>query len=109
MNIIKHLVIVISFFTSFFPKQTFAQVTGTSRLYEMLVDFRGLLNYAVPIIFGLAMIYFFWGTANFILKDAGNEKTRRDGINKMIWGVIVIFVFVSIWGILNTLSTLIGL
>lgn len=101
---------ILSFFIiCLFPSILSAQVTGTSRLYEMLIDFRGLLSYAVPIIFGLGMVYFFWGTANFILKDAGNEKTRRDGINKIIWGVIAIFVFVSIWGILNTLSTLINL
>lgn len=95
--------------TIFLPGIAGAQVTGTSRLYEMLVDFSGLLTFAVPVIFGLAMIYFFWGTANFILKDAGNEKTRRDGLNKIIWGVVALFVFVSIWGILNALSRIVNI
>ncbi len=92
-----------------FPVFSFAQVTGTSRLTELLFDFRFLLNIIVPVIFGLAMIYFFWNTANFILKDAGNEKTRRDGIRKMVWGVVVIFVFVSIWGILNLMQQLVNI
>ncbi len=94
---------------SVYPKSINAQVTGTSRLYELIIDFRGLLSFVIPIIFGLAMVYFFWNTAGFVLKDASNEKTRRDGINRIIWGVVVLFVFVSLYGILNALSRIVNL
>lgn len=108
MSRIKKTLLYILVLIGIFPEVLNAQVTGTSRLYEMIIDFRGLLGLAVPLIFGLSLVYFFWGTANFIL-SAGNEKTRRDGINKMIWGVVALFVFVSLYGILGVLQRAINL
>ena len=90
----------------FYPVVSFAQYSSSyNNLTRSILSFRGLISITVPIIFSLSMIYFFWGTANFIL-NAGNEKTRRDGINKMIWSVVVLFVFISIWAILGALRNL---
>lgn len=95
---------------SVFPLVSYAQYTrNTSRFSQLLLTFGGLLSFAIPLIFGLSLVYFFWNTANFILKDSANEKTRKDGINKIIWGVIALFVFVSLYGILNALSRIVNL
>ncbi len=107
MSILKRLFIYS--LLCFYPYLSYAQYTrSTNRLSQFLLSFGGLLSLATPAIFGLALIYFFWGTANFIL-SAGNEKTRRDGINKMIWGLVALFVFVSIYGILGALQSAINL
>lgn len=106
-NIIKFTIILSNIYF-LLPKFILAQQTGTSRLYEMLQTFQWLLGRVVPIIFGLSVVYFFWGTANFIL-NSNNEKTRRENINKMVFGVVALFVFVSIYGILRVLQSLINL
>ena len=46
------------------PSISYAQFNGV-RGY--LAAFAGLLNTFITIIFGLAMVYFFWGIAQFIL------------------------------------------
>lgn len=74
----------------------------------ILTGVSGLMNMVVRIIFGLALIYFFWGGARFIL-NAGDAKTREDGKNKMIWGVITLFVMISIYGIIAWLTGVLGL
>ena len=92
--------------TVLFPSISFGALSG---LKGLLVDFGNLLNTTIPVLFGLSMVYFLWGLGQFILHDTGNEKTRADGKNKMIWGVVALFVFLSIYGILNTIGDLIGI
>ena len=59
----------------------------------------GLINTLVPIVFTLALLYFFWGLADFVRKVGGNEM--EEGKNKMIWGLITLFVMASVWGIIK--------
>lgn len=57
----------------------------------------------IPIFVVLAVIYFIYGLAQYILK-AGDEDGRRGARDTMIWGVIALFVIVSIWGLVGVLS-----
>jgi hypothetical protein len=87
------------------PALSFAALGG---LKNLLVTIRTLLNGVIPIVFGLALVYFFWGMAQFIL-HAGEPKTHEEGKSKMIWGIIALFVMVSIYGILNWISSTTGI
>ncbi|MEI6843602.1 MAG: hypothetical protein WCK48_03830 [bacterium] len=66
-----------------------------------LTSIKTILNGMIPVIFGLAFVYFFWGIAQFVLKDAGNDKTRDEGKKKILWSIIALFIMVSITGIIN--------
>ncbi len=74
----------------------------------LLTSFQTLLGYLEPLIFGLAFIYFFWGGAQFIL-HAGEPKMREEARNKMIWGIIVLFVMFSVVGILGWIGGTVGI
>ncbi len=68
----------------------------------------GLIKFETPIISELALLYFFYGLAKFIL-NAGDEEKRAEGRSIMIWGIIALFVMVSVWGLVRILSqTFIG-
>jgi len=71
-------------------------------LTDMLEIFRNLINTLLPIVIALALLYFFWGLAKFVLA-AGDEAARSEARSIMIWGVIVLFVMVSVWGLVNVL------
>ena len=58
----------------------------------------GLVYMLIPISASLALLFFFWGLAKFIL-HSGDEKGREEGKEVMKWGIIALFVLVSIWGI----------
>ena len=105
MNIKKYTKIL-SIFTLITPSVSFAALLG---LRGLLYDFRELIDLAVRVIFALALAYFFWGGAQFILNDAANEKTREDGKKKMMWGIIALFVMFSIYGILRAIGALIDI
>ena len=71
-----------------------------STFAEVICIFLGFIGTTIPIMVGLALLAFFWGLANFIL-SAGDEKKLQDGKKLMFWGIIGLFVMVSIWGIIN--------
>lgn len=58
------------------------------------------VNQIVIILAGLSLLVFVWGVAKFIL-SAGDEKKVTEGKILMFWGVIALFVMVSVWGIIQ--------
>lgn len=54
----------------------------------------------VPLLMALAFLVFFWGLVKFIA-NAGSETVREDAKHIMFWGVIALFVMVSILSIVS--------
>jgi ribose/xylose/arabinose/galactoside ABC-type transport system permease subunit len=61
----------------------------------------------IPFLSTLAFLVFVYGVARFI-RSAGNEKEIKDSKNLLIWGVIGLFVLVTIWGIIAFLQSEFG-
>jgi hypothetical protein len=74
-----------------------AELAGVQSL---LTSFGVLVRSAIPIVGGLALLFFFWGLAQFILKS-GDAAAQKEGRDRMIWGVIALFVLLSVWGLVN--------
>lgn len=87
------------------PTISFAALDG---LKGLMNESLGLLNLGIRIIFALALVLFFWGLVQFIMKS-GDAKLRDEGKKRMIWGIIALFVMVSIYGILNFVGSLVGI
>lgn len=66
-----------------------------------------ILNAVVALLSGLAIVYFIAGMVRFI-KAADNEQARESGKNMMIYGVIGLFVLVSVWGLVRVLVNTFG-
>ena len=60
----------------------------------------GLINPIIVILVGVALLAFFWGLARFIFRVGGDEKAVDEGKRIMKWGLIALFVMVSVWGII---------
>ncbi len=84
----------------FAPAVSFAAL---ERVKSLLCSILGLLTLVTPIVVTLALVFFFWGVAQFIL-HSGDEKTRDDGKKKILWGIIALFVMFSIKGIISTVG-----
>ena len=67
-----------------------------------------LIVTVTPVIVALALLYFFWGLAKYILA-AGDETAQGEGKRIMIWGIIALFVIVSVWGLVQVLNTTFGI
>lgn len=62
-----------------------------------------LIKSIVPFLFSLATVAFIWGIIQFFL-NPDNEEKRKAGKSFMIWGLITLFVMLSMWGIVGVLS-----
>jgi len=85
----------------FLPSIALAQ--GPENFQGLINIFIDIINRAIPVIIALATLIFFWGIARFIL-NAGGGKEREDAKNVMFWGIIVIFILFSVWGIVRILQ-----
>ncbi len=67
-----------------------------------------LTRYVVPFLFALALVMFLIGVLQYVA-GGDNEEKREAGRNMMVFGIIALFVMISVWGLVKILhSTLFG-
>lgn len=91
-----------------FPISVFAQQGDFGNIISMAGAFKTFLNVMVVVIVTVALVFFFWGLAMFIL-NAGSEDKRTEGKQKMLWGAIAFTVMIGIWGLVSILITAFGI
>lgn len=64
-----------------------------------------IINPLIPVVFGLALIAFFWGLARYLFSGLG-EKDLQGAKNLMLWGVIALTVMLSIWGVVSLIQNI---
>lgn len=70
-------------------------------------ELSSLIDTLIPIVFGLALLFFLWGLAKYILAS-GDEDAKETGKRIMIWGIVALFVMASVWGIVGFLQGVFG-
>jgi hypothetical protein len=85
------------------PDATFG---GIGQTLDAFIQF--LNNILVPLVFALAFLLFIWGMFKFFILSGSNEEGREQGKSLMLWGVIAFVMMVSIWGLVNVISTGLG-
>jgi hypothetical protein len=92
--------------SGFAPLFAFAQYNPSQGVFGLLNLIKGLLSTALPIIISLAVVWFIWNVFRFIMSsdEEGKKKAKVD----MIWGIVGIFVMVSIWGLVAILQSTFG-
>lgn len=89
---------------------TLAQCTAIrfASLLDIMIWVKCVIVVAIiPLIFTLAFVIFLWGVLRFMY--ASDSKDKDAAKNFIWWGLVGLFVMVSVWGILRILSTTLGL
>ncbi len=66
-----------------------------------------IIKTVIPFFFTLATAAFIWGVIQYVI-NAENEEKRKNGKTFMIWGLIALFVMISLWGLVNVLTNTFG-
>ncbi len=95
------------YFTIFLPPTLFfvpfVALAAPRDFISLVYFFISLINIAISIIIALAVLGFFWGLTQYIL--SANDSTKiEEGRKVMVYGILGLFVAVSIWGILKILA-----
>ncbi len=67
---------------------------------------RELINRLIPFIIALTLVFFLLGV--FRLVKSSGEDDRKQGIQIISFGVVALFVMVSVWGLVNFISYSVG-
>jgi hypothetical protein len=97
----KIALVVLAFVT---PAVAFAQ--NATQLFALLNIVQKTLGYVMPIVIVLGVIYVIWGVIQFVTKT--NEEERAKAKGAILYGVIGLFVVISIWGLVGFLQNLLG-
>ncbi|MFZ2484736.1 MAG: pilin [Minisyncoccia bacterium] len=88
------------------PALASAQQLGT--LTNLVTQIGNIVDLAIPIVFSLALLAFFWGLVKYIFAQ-GNEESKADGKKIMIWGLVALFVAATVWGLVEFIRTSLGI
>jgi hypothetical protein len=86
------------------PVLVYAQVT----LLSIIEQFTQALAPLVAALTAVAVAVFVWGMVVFVTKS-GDDQGRQVGRQRMIWGIVGLFLIVAVWGIVALLGTLLGI
>ena len=104
IKLVKHFMKKITYLLAMsLPSLAFAATVGS-----VLSTIKNIMDLLIPIFITLAVLYFFWGLGQYILNSNEAEK-KEEGRNIMIWGILALFVMVSVWGIIGVISNTFGI
>ena len=66
-----------------------------------------IINPIILLLFVLALLYFIWGVARYVIK-ADSDEQREQGKQHMIWGIVGMFIMVAVYGIIAIIKNTIG-
>lgn len=75
--------------------------TGT--IFSILVTLSFIVAAVIPFIMALTMLAIIWGVFRYIASGDEEEK-RAEGKKFVIYGIVGLFIMVSIWGLVNLLK-----
>ena len=59
---------------------------------------------AVELVFALALLLFIWGVFQYFV-NSGDSTARKTGAQHLLWGVVGMFIMVSVYGIIRLVLT----
>ena len=72
-----------------------------NRILGLFADIPPLIAVCIGIAATVTFLLFFWGLVDYIRKNEANTDAKK----RMGWGIIGIFVLVSVWGLVSLLQT----
>ena len=88
------------------PLVTFAQ--NDTQVVNLLLNLRKWLNIIIPILIIVAVVYFIWGVIQYVVMSKGDEEAQAAARNKIVYGLIGIFVILSVYGLVFFLGRTLG-
>lgn len=87
--------------TLLFPAVSYAAATKPlSNMKALIEAVTDVAKVAVTAVLGLALLAFLWGLAKFVFAQ-GSESSKLEAKKIMGWGLVALFVMLSVLGIIN--------
>ena len=81
-------------------------LTSAQTLLNTLAFFNTVLNALIGLMVTLAIVTFFWGGVRYLFSNS--SEVKGEGLKFMLYSIIMIFVMVSVWGLVRLLQSTFG-
>src|SRR3989338_9977743 len=103
----KRTKLILSALAGLTPAVAFSE--GLTKLQETLKTVTNIVGTTIPaLLFALALAYFLYGVFNYISVGA-EEKKKEEARSTIIYGIIVLFVMSSVWGLVSFVQNVTGI
>jgi hypothetical protein len=72
-------------------------------IFELYKEFNSIIGVLIAFTIGLGVLGFMWGIVKLIF-NLSNPSAKQEAKSYMLYGLIVLFVMTSVWGIVNILT-----
>ena len=105
----KKFVVFLSGLGIFAPMLALAQFGNTGSTSPSIIgsggvleDITDIINKIIPILIAIAVIIFIYGVITYVVASSPDDKAK--GQQTMLYGIIGLFVIVSVWGLVAILN-----
>ncbi len=89
-------------FSLLFPVIVFAQaLSPIKNINGLSTRLLAIGDIVIYLLVSLAVIYIIWNVVQYFIKPSKDD--RKDAGMNILWGIIGLFIIVSIWGLVNIL------
>jgi hypothetical protein len=71
-------------------------------IFSLINQLGGIIRGLIPIVIGLAVLFFLWGVLKYVVSK--DDEAQKEARGVMLYGIIALFVMVSVWGLVNILG-----
>ena len=82
---------------------------GKKGKVDLVVLAGDILNQLVPLLTGLAVVWLLWNIVKYIEAGTGDPKARDTARDAIIFSIVLIFVMVSVWGLVGIVKGTVGI
>ena len=76
-------------------------------IQNILNEVNSFFQNVAPVLLGVLVLLFLWGLTKYVLQTDSVEG-KESAKNIMIWGLVTIFIIVTMWGLVGILIDLFG-
>lgn len=102
-NSYKLFILLISIFFTPYVASAFSLTASGTNIGTVITELTDILNLLLPILVGLAFLFFFWGLSRFIL-ESDKPEGIKNGKTYMLWGILALFVLLTYRIIVSLIS-----
>lgn len=99
----KYLSVAMILLIGAMPQDAYAQ-----SVQNIIYEVGRAIDFLLPVAVSLALLTFIWGLIKYLWR-LDNEEARKQGKSLMTYGILALFVMVSIWGIVIFIGRSIGI
>lgn len=90
----------IAFYALAFPFSTHA---APDNFAELVGEFLSVIEILIPFVIGLTIVVFIWNIVQSFIINNDDTGSIEKGKQLAVWGIIILVIMFSVWGILRLL------